>query len=76
MKYQIIDIPVFQYCLYFLKFKKTSSYADTFFLKCHSVLTPTQYGFRPKYLTLHALLDITTSALGNIKKNYILGLYF
>ena len=46
------------------------------FLKCHSVLTPTQYGFRPKYSTLHALLDITNSALDNIEKNYILGLYF
>ena len=46
------------------------------FLKCHSVLTPKQYGFRPKYSTLHALLDITNSALDNIEKNYILGLYF
>ena len=27
-------------------------------LKCHSLLTPTQYGFRPKYSTLQALLDI------------------
>ena len=40
------------------------------FLKYHSILTPTQYGFRPKYSTLHALLDITNSALDNIKKNY------
>ena len=31
------------------------------FLKSHSVLT--QYGFRPKYSTLHAVLDITDSAL-------------
>ena len=46
------------------------------FLKLHSVLTPTQYGFRPKYSTLHALLDITNSALDNIEKNYVLGLYF
>ena len=46
------------------------------FLKCLSVITPTQYGFRPKYLTLHALLDITNSALDNIEKNYILGVYF
>ena len=46
------------------------------FLKCHPVLTPTQYGFRPKYSTLHALLDITNSALDNIEKNYIVGWYF
>ena len=47
-----------------------------FFLKCHSVLTPTQYGFRPKYSTLHALLDITNSALDNIKKKLYSGLVF
>ena len=46
------------------------------FLKLHSVLTPTQYELRPKYSTLHSLLDITNSALDNIGKNYILGLYF
>ena len=36
------------------------------FLKYHSVLTPTQYGFRLKFSTLHALLDITNSALDNV----------
>ena len=41
------------------------------FLKCHSVLSPTPYGFRPKYSTLHALLDITNSALDNIEKKII-----
>ena len=46
------------------------------FLKCHLVITPIQYGFRPEYSTLHALLDITNSALDNIENNYILGLYF
>ena len=46
------------------------------FLKCHSVLIPTQYVFRPKYSTLHALLNIANSALDNIEKNHILGLYF
>ena len=38
------------------------------FLNYHSVLTPTQNGFRPKYSTLQALLDITNSALDNIEK--------
>ena len=46
------------------------------FLKCHSVLTPTQYGSRPKYSTLHALLDITNSALDNIEKKLYTGLVF
>ena len=46
------------------------------FLKCHSVLTPTQYGFRPKYSTLHALLDITNSALDNIENKLYTGLVF
>ena len=46
------------------------------FLKCHSVLTPTQYGFRPKYSTLHALLDIINSTLGNIEKKLYTGLVF
>ena len=46
------------------------------FLKSHSVLTPTQYGFRPKYSILHALLDVTNSALNNIEKNLYTGLVF
>ena len=46
------------------------------FLKCHSVLTFIQYGFRPKYSTLHALLDITNSALDNIEKKLYTGLVF
>ena len=46
------------------------------FLKYYSVLTPTQYGFRPKYSTLHALLDITNSALDNIEKKLYTGLVF
>ena len=46
------------------------------FLKSHLVLTPTQYGFRPKYSTFHALLDITNSALDNIEKKLYTGLVF
>ena len=46
------------------------------FLKCHSVLAHTQYGFRPKYSNLHALLDITNSALDNIEKKLYTGLVF
>ena len=33
-------------------------------------------GFRPKYSTLHALLDITNSALDNIEKKLYTGLVF
>ena len=46
------------------------------FLKSYSVLTLTLYGFRPKYSTLHALLDITNSALDNIEKKFYTGLAF
>ena len=46
------------------------------FLKLHSVLTLTQFGFRPKYSTLYALLDITNSTLDNIKKKLYSGLVF
>ena len=45
-------------------------------LKGHSVLTPAQYGFGPKYSTLHALLDIPNSALDNIEKKLYTGLVF
>ena len=46
------------------------------FLKSLSVLTPTQYGFRPKYSTLYALLDITNSALDDIENKLYTGLVF
>ena len=46
------------------------------FLKCHLVLTPTKYGFRPKYSTLQALLDITNSALDNMEKKLYTGLVY
>ena len=46
------------------------------FLKFHSVLTSTQYGFRPKYSTLYELLDITNTALDNIEKKLYTGLVF
>ena len=46
------------------------------FLKYHPVLAPTQYGFRPKYSTLHAFQDITNSALDNIEKKLYTGLVF
>ena len=41
-------------------------------------LSPTQYAFRPKYSTLHALPDITrtNSALDNIEKKLYTGLVF
>ena len=46
------------------------------FLKSRFVLMSKQYGFRPKYSTLHALLDITDSALNNIEKKLYAKLVF
>ena len=46
------------------------------FLNCHSVLNLTQYGFRHKFSTLHALLDITNTELDNIEKQLYTGLLF
>ena len=61
----------------FSKIKKKLVHTWTLsFLKFHSVLTPVQYRFRPKYSTLHALLDITNSALDNIEKKLYTGLVF
>ena len=39
----------------------------TSFLDKRSILYPKQYGFRTKYSTTHAVLDITTSLFDNIK---------
>ena len=46
------------------------------FFKSHSVLTPTQYEFRPMYSTLHVLLNITNFALDNIEKKVYTRLAF
>ena len=39
------------------------------FLNSHSVLVPTQYGFRPKFSAIHAVLDIITSCYDNMAVN-------
>ena len=44
------------------------------FLNSHSVLFPTQYGFRPKFSTIHAVLDIITSCYDNMTINMYTGL--
>ena len=44
------------------------------FLNSHSVLVPTQYGFRPKFSTIHAVLDIITSCYDNMAINMYTGL--
>ena len=44
------------------------------FLNSHSVLVPTQYGFRPKSSTIHAVLDIITSCYDNMAINMYTGL--
>ena len=50
-------LSIFSKILQILVYTRTLS-----FLKYHSVLTHTQYGFRLQYSTLPALLDITNSA--------------
>ena len=58
----------------FSKIKKKLVHTQTLsFLTSHSVLTCTQYGFRPKYSTFDALLDITNSTLDNIEKKLYTG---
>ena len=44
--------------------KRTHSFLDK-----HSILLPTQYGFRPAQSTTHAMLDIFTSSLDNLNLN-------
>jgi len=39
------------------------------FLNKHSVILPTQYGFRPNHSTIHAILDIITSTYDNFDEN-------
>ena len=45
-----------------------------YFLNHHSFLTPAQYGCRSKFLTIHAVLDITTSCFDNIARDRYTGL--
>ena len=44
------------------------------FLNSHSVLCPTQYGFRPKQSTAHAILDTVLSCFDNVKNKKFTGL--
>ena len=46
----------------------------TKFLNDHLVLSPTQYGFRSKFSTEHAVLDIVNTCYDNIEKKKILWL--
>ena len=39
------------------------------FLTKHSILIPTQYGFRSNHATLHALINAVTNAYNNIQNN-------
>ena len=48
----------------------------TAFFEKHSVFLPTQFGFRPKHSTSHALLDVVTSSFDNINKNNYTALMF
>ena len=44
------------------------------FLNLNTVLSPSQYGFRSKFSTLHAILDITTSTFDSIENKLYTGL--
>ena len=44
------------------------------FLNSNSVLCPTHYGFRPKQLTVHAILDIVLTCFDNVENKKFTGL--
>ena len=44
------------------------------FLNSNSVLCPTQYGFRPKQSTVHAILDIVSTCFDNVEDKQFTGL--
>ena len=46
------------------------------FLDKHSLIVPTQYGFRAGHSTIHALTDVITSIYDNSNTNYHTGLIF
>lgn len=54
-----------------LIFKRVSSFLDK-----HSILVPSQYGFRSDSSTSYAALDILTTSFENIKNNEFTGLVF
>ena len=60
---------------YFSKILEKAVYdRTTKFLNDHSVLSPTQYGFRSKFSTEHAVLDIVNTCYDNIEKKKYSGL--
>lgn len=46
------------------------------FLEKHSILMPTQYGFRPMHSTSHAMLDVLTASFDNINHKKYTALLF
>ena len=50
-------------------FKKLIYTRTISFLTKHSILIPTEYGFRSNYVTLHALIDTVTNGYNNIQNN-------
>ena len=44
------------------------------FIEKHSILSPTQYGFRPESSTEFAILDIVSSCYENINEKLFTGL--
>ena len=44
------------------------------FLNSNSVLRPTQYRFRPKQSTVHAILDIVSTCFDNVENKKFTGL--
>ena len=67
----ILLLPVFSKVLKKIVYTRTNNFRNY-----HSVLTPTQCGFRSNSSTIHAVLDITTSCYDNIANNLFTGLVF
>ena len=57
-------------------FEKLQFKRLTIFIRQHSIIAPTQYGFRPGLSTMHAVTDVLTLVYDNIHEKKYPGLIF